>query len=346
MEPRAHPQFNSESHKRKRRKGFMACIACRDRKVGCDGKTPACSSCASRGSKCEYLPIRKMRGPGKNKRSVRNSEQRSSLQTQLQERGVLDNDENYSSSNLGLSAEIRDIPEIPVNLEISEEFMNLEALLQQSYPAFVHPENDILPLEHLKRAVKEEPESPEGFVPLISQDQIQHFFEITYDEITAVYPMFDLLTLKRLITEQHAVSNTDPAGNPARWAIINTWIAMGARFKMTPGPEDELDCVIKAYYRNAVLVLPDLILQRANKESIQALLLMAVFAEGAMDHASYVMLVTNAVRQIEFLAPRLAEVTDRCEIEACRHSLSFARLQDMKVADKYGMTQLLGSLVF
>ena len=121
---------------------------------------------------------------------------------------------------------------------------------------------------------------------------------------------------------------------------------MGVRFKTAPGSEDELNCVIKAYYRNAVLVLPDLILQPANKESIQALLFMAVYAEGSMDHRSYVMLVTNAFRQIEFLAPRLSEVTDRCDIESCQHSLSFARLQDMKVARKYGMTLLLGSLVF
>jgi hypothetical protein len=240
---------------------------------------------------------------------------------------------------------VGNVPEIPVHLEISEEFMNLEALLQQSFPALIYPENDILPVEHLKRAVKE-PKSPEVFVPLISQDQIRHLFEITYDEITAVYPMFDLLTLKRLIAEQRAVSNTDPAGSPARWAIINTWIAMGVRLKAVLGSGDELDCVIKAYYRNAVLVLQDLILQRANEESIQALLFMALFAEGAMDHASYVMLVTNAVRQSEFLARRLVEVTDRCETEVCRHSLSFARLQDMKVAEKYGMTQLLASLIF
>jgi hypothetical protein len=58
----------------------------------------------------------------------------------------------------------------------------------------------------------------------------------------------------------------------------------GVCFKTEPGSEDELDCVIKAYYRNAVLVLPDLILQPTNKETIQALLSIAVYAEGSMDH--------------------------------------------------------------
>ena len=273
-------------------------------------------------------------------------EQSSLLHTQLQERDVLDFDESHSSKNDGSHAAMRDIPETQVHLELSEEFMGLEALLQRRFPASIYPKNNLLALKDLKRAVKEEQKSPEGFVPLISQDQLQHMFKITYDEITAVYPMFDLPTLNRFNTEQHAVSSTDPAGNPARWAIINTWIAMGVRFKKALGPEDEMDCVMKAYYRNAVLVLADLILQPANKETIQALLFMAVYAEGSMDHRSYVMLVTNAVRQIEFLAPRLSEVTNQWEIESCQQSLFFARLQDMKVATKYGMTLLLGSLVF
>jgi Fungal specific transcription factor domain len=258
---------------------------------------------------------------------------------------VLDHDENYSSNNDGSSTTLSIIPETQVHLELSEEFMSLEDLLQESFPVFLYPENNIPGLQDLKRAVKEQ-KSPEGFVPLISQDQMRQLFEITFDEIAVVYPMFDLSTLNKLNAETHAVSKTHPGGNPARWAIINTWIAMAVRCKTTPGSDDELDCVIKAYYRNAVLVLSDLILQPANKETIQALLFMAVYAEASMDYRSYVMLVTNAVRQIEFLAPRLSEVSDRCEVESCRHSLSFARLHDMKVANKYGMTLLMGSLVF
>lgn len=276
------------------------------------------------------------------RRTVENRTQSSGvLPTQLHEIDILNINDNYC-----LSAGLGDLPETALHLETSEASIDLEYLLQQSFAAFLDPENTSLALQDLKQAVTEEQKSPEGFVPLIAQERIQNFFEVTYDEVTGVYPMFDLPTLQRLIAEQHAVSSTSPAGNPARWAIINTCIAMGVRFKMTAGSENEFDCVVEAYYRNAVLVLPDLILQPANKEAIQALLFMAVFAEGALDHRSYVMLVTNAVRQIEFLAPRLSEVTDRCEIESCRPSLTFARLQDMKVASKYGMTPLLESLAF
>ena len=70
----------------------------------------------------------------------------------------------------------------------------------------------------------------------------------TYADITAVYPMLDLPTLNRLAAEQHALSSTSPCSNPARWAILNTWIAMGIRFKTM----SESEKIVKAYYRNAV----------------------------------------------------------------------------------------------
>jgi hypothetical protein len=173
---------------------------------------------------------------------------------------------------------------------------------------------------------------------------LQHALENTYNEISGVCPIFDLPTLHRLNAEQQAASSTHPAGNPARWAILSTWIAIGMRFRTALGSEDGFNHVIKSYYRNAVLVLPDLILQPANMETVQAISLMAVFADGMEDHRSFVMLVTNATRQIELLALRLSGVSDRCERESYQRLLSFAREQDRKLGEKYGLTSTLNSV--
>jgi hypothetical protein len=173
---------------------------------------------------------------------------------------------------------------------------------------------------------------------------MRYVLEITYEEIAGICPIFDLSTLHRLNAEQQAVSSTQPAGNPARWAILSTWMAMSMRFRTAQGSEDEFNDFIKSYYRNAVLVLPDLILQPANIETIQALLFMAILADCMEDHRSFVMLVTNAARQIELLAPRLSSVPDRCERESCQWLLSFAQLQDRKVVEKYGLTSILNSV--
>jgi hypothetical protein len=222
----------------------------------------------------------------------------------------------------------RAIPEIEVEVRISKDSTSLEARLRQNYPVFLYPENSMRSLQDLKQAVQEDQKSSEGFSCLISQDAMRYVLEITYDEITGVCPIFDLSTLNRLNAEQQAVSSTHPAGNPARWAILSTWIAMGMRFRTALGSEDEFNDFIKSYYRNAVLVLPDLILEPANIETIQALLFMAVLADCMEDHRSFVMLVTNAARQIELLAPQISSVSDRCERESCQRLLSFARLQE------------------
>jgi hypothetical protein len=238
----------------------------------------------------------------------------------------------------------RAILETEVGVGISKNSNSLEACLRQNYPVFLYPENSMRSLQDLKRAAQEDQKSPEGFACLISQDAMRYVLEITYDEITAVCPIFDLSTFNRLNAEQQAVSSTHPAGNPARWAILSTWMAMGMRFRTALGSEAEFNDFIKSYYGNAVLVLPDLILQPANIEAIQALLLMAVLADCMEDHRSFVMLVTNAARQIELLAPRLSSVLDRCERESCQRLLSFARLQDRKVAEKYGLRLILNSV--
>lgn len=259
---------------------------------------------------------------------------------------MLDDGENKLLSDNDLIPAPRAILGTEVGVAISENSIALEARLRQIYPVFLHPENAMRTLQDLKRAVQEDQKSSEGFAPLISQDLIRYMFENTYDEITAVCPIFDLSTLKRLNTEQQSVSRTHPADNSARWAILSTWIAIALHFRTVPGSEDEFSHVIKGYYRNAVLVLPDLILQPANMEAIQALLFMAKFADVVEDHRSFVMLVTNATRQIELLAQRLSGLSDRCERESYQRLLSFARLQDRKVAEKYRLTLILNSVSF
>jgi hypothetical protein len=233
------------------------------------------------------------------------------------------------------------IPETEAIVGISQNSFGLESRLRQLYPVFLHPENHKGSIQDLKRAGQEDQKSPEGFSALVSQDMMRYALENTFDEITGLCPIFDLPTLQRLNAEQQAVSSTHPAGNPARWAILSTWIALGMRFRTALGSEDEFSHVTKGYYRNAVLVLPDLILQPANTETIQALLLMAVFADAMEDHGSFVMLVTNAARQIELFAMRLSGVSDRCERQSYQRLLSFARKQDKKVAEKYGLSLVL-----
>lgn len=271
------------------------------------------------------------------RKSAMNSEHRASL-PETQPTDALDSgDNNLLNDDGALETEV-------VN-GIPEDRRSLEARLRQLYPVFLHPENDTQSLQELKRTGQEDQKSPEGFAPLASRDMIRYALENTYNEISGLCPIFDLPTLQRLNTEQQAASSANPAGNPARWAILSTWIALGMRLRTAPGSEAGFSPVVQSYYRNAVLVLPDLILQPANTETIQALLLMAVFADGGEDHRSFVMLVTNAARQIELLALQLTGVSDRGERDAMRRLLAFARLLEGKVAERCGLKMILDSVV-
>jgi len=258
---------------------------------------------------------------------------------------VLENGESNSLNNNDLVVVLGTMPETEAGVETSEAPTGLEARLRQIYPVFLHPENAVQSIQTLKQAGQEDLKSPEGFAPLVSQDMLRYALENTYDELTRACPIFDLPTIIKLNAEQQAASSAHPAGDPARWAILSTWIAVGMRFRTAPGSEDGFNHVIKSYYRNATLVLPDLILQPASMETIQALLLMAVYADITEDHRSFVMLVTNATRQIELLALRLSSVSDRSEREPYQRLLSFAQLQDKKIAEKYGLTLILNSVV-
>ncbi|KAH8880909.1 hypothetical protein GQ53DRAFT_521419 [Thozetella sp. PMI_491] len=286
-----------------------------------------------------------MRGPGKKRRDTKYlQEQASLLQTEPQTAHVssargysLSNDDDLSSAPWSLL-------ETESDSRISHNTIGLEARLRHLYPAFVHPENAPRTLQDLKRAAQEDQKSSEGFASLVSQDLIAYMLGNTFEDIAMICPIFELPALHRLNVEQHAVSSTHPSGNAARWAILSTWIALAMHLKTVLGSEEEFGQVVRSYYRNAVLVLPDLILQPANTETIQALLLMTAFAEATEDHRSGVMLVTNASRQMELLAQRLSGVFDKGEREAYQQLLSFARSQDRKVAEKYGISSILSSV--
>ncbi|AEO70702.1 glycoside hydrolase family 71 protein [Thermothielavioides terrestris NRRL 8126] len=117
----------------------------------------------------------------------------------------------------------------------------------------------------------------------------------------AEHQLLDLATFVPLLDAQLAAGPAEPAGNPARWALVNAVIALALRAKMAPGAEAELSIYQRAFYRNATTVMSELILQEPGLLSVQALLAMAMFARATSDTRAFAMLVTSALRQLELL---------------------------------------------
>ncbi len=116
------------------------------------------------------------------------------------------------------------------------------------------------------------------------------------------YRLLDFPSFMTFHDAQHAASVVEPAGDPARWAVVNAIIALAVRAKMAPGSETELSDIPQALYQNALTVTPELIyINSPSLLSVTALLAMAMFARGIPGTQAFVMLITNASRQLELL---------------------------------------------
>jgi hypothetical protein len=125
--------------------------------------------------------------------------------------------------------------------------------------------------------------------------------ENSYHDIMAKYPFMSLPDLVGLLDAQYAVSTTDAADDPARWAVINAVVALAVRFKTAAGSEDDISPIAQSFYNNAAMVYPQLIHPTPSMLSIQALLAMAVFARGIPDAQTLILLVNQASCQLEVL---------------------------------------------
>jgi hypothetical protein len=178
------------------------------------------------------------------------------------------------------------------------------------------------------------------YTPLLPQHISRRLIRNSFEAIMAEHPLLDLPRLVTLVEEQYAASATDPADNHARWALVNAVFALALRFKIAPGAEGELSTFPRAFYRNAVTVLPELILQEPSLLSIQALLAMAIFAQ-ASDSRSFAMLMTNASRELELLRPTQVRKPDASEEEQLSRAYGIAATLETLAAQTYGIRPLL-----
>ncbi|KAH8166592.1 hypothetical protein CIB48_g1664 [Xylaria polymorpha] len=140
-----------------------------------------------------------------------------------------------------------------------------------------------------------------GYSPLMPLHISRRLVENSFAEIIPSPQFISLETFMKLIEAQHADSTTGPGEDAARWAVVNGVIAIAGRFKTAAGSEAEMSPITLSFYRNASLVIHQLILQKPSLLSVQALLSMAIFARGTPDTEAFIMLASNAFNQLEIL---------------------------------------------
>ncbi|KAI0875590.1 hypothetical protein GGS24DRAFT_454704 [Hypoxylon argillaceum] len=271
---------------------FIACVRCKARKRRCDGNTPKCSNCVTHNTECNYAAVRRTRGPGKKDKTAAIEEQETHERCDTND---TPNNANQSFAN-GTSppsaskSSSEHLPPIDLNatkpLSIFPEF-----LLSKSFPDIVRA---------FKSEIKEATSRGE-FSPLMPQHISKPLIENSFTDIMPEPPFITRRIFMQLFEAQYADDIASPGQDPARWALVNGVIALAGRSKIAPGAEAEMSPIMMSFYRNATLVLHQVIGQDPSLLSAQALLVLAIFARGIPDVEAFVKLTSCACNQLEIL---------------------------------------------
>ncbi|KAK4232945.1 hypothetical protein C8A03DRAFT_39386 [Achaetomium macrosporum] len=317
---------------------LIACGRCKAHKHRCDGGKPKCGNCAVRGAECDYAAVRRTRGPGKkNKKgagTVAAANPPSGLPEPPRMPWSLPGGQPTEPTTASNSP-----PKTRTNAPSNWIPISADSLLSSVY-------------EHRTTVARQIDEVIAGrrkYTPLLPRHIASRLIQNSFDAIMADYPLLDLHSFVTLVDEQYAACSTesDPADNPARWALVNAVFALALRFKIAPAAQDELAMYPRAFYRNAAAVLPELVLQDSSLLSIQALLAMAMFAQATFSDnspSSVVMLVSNASRQVELLLQRARQgplVLDATEEAQFRRVYGIASALEARAAQRYRVRPLL-----
>ncbi|KAE9370342.1 hypothetical protein N431DRAFT_378564 [Stipitochalara longipes BDJ] len=295
----------------------IACISCKTRKRRCDGGTPKCAHCTARNVECSYAAIRRTRGPAKKKIQRDLVEAQSDKREYLPPSSLLPDDGNRSPSSRDDNISTVNSMSLADLLLPNGVIVNKPALQQSTtatessqtqvtiknripiFPEFLLPGTFDNNLKTYKTAIAEGI-AARNFIPLMPLHICHRLVENSFADIMAEHQLMPLSHFLTHLEAQYAASSLDPADNSARWALVNAIIALGGRSKTAPGSQ-ALYNITLGIFENAMKTLRELIIEDPCLLSIQALLAMAIFTREVGNMSAFVVLASNASRQLELL---------------------------------------------
>ncbi|KAI0550126.1 hypothetical protein F4679DRAFT_220518 [Xylaria curta] len=271
---------------------FIACARCKARKRKCDGKTPRCSNCVVHNAECSYAAVRRTRGPGKKDKRTKGQESKTNTpcitnQTHDDVNLTVTDATDKRSTNEVSSA---DIPRTTLN---DKKTLTI-------FPQFLLSKSLATDIKTFKVEIKNAT-SKGKYSPLMPLHISRRLVENSFTDIIHQPQFISLENFIELLDAQYADDTTSPGDDAARWAVVNSVIALAGRFKTAAGSEADMSPITLGFYRNASLVIHQLILHKPSLLSIQALLSMAIFARGIPDLEAFIMLAKNAFNQLDIL---------------------------------------------
>ncbi|KAK7948519.1 uncharacterized protein PG986_009405 [Apiospora aurea] len=139
------------------------------------------------------------------------------------------------------------------------------------------------------------------FAPLppkvATQNMVLHSLHI----MCRAWPLFNAQYVRAMIDGQFDAGPGDCHTNPARWATINTLLAMATQWKAANPLAKDVFPISWTYLKNAYSVVPELNLQSTNIQACEALLIMVLFMRRTADTRTSVILLSVVTTMANFL---------------------------------------------
>lgn len=183
--------------------------------------------------------------------------------------------------------------------------------------------------------------------PVLPGNAELSLLEHSLGEICKEFPLIHPSELlHRLRT--NGTASIEACGGAARWASVNTAIALSLHTKTANRAFKELSGFAWSYFKNAYAAFSELVLQGREPETVKALVLMALFAGSSADARTTSLLLSTALRLSQSLDSSLFGVSrgeshNAVEAEDARRTFWAAFVLDAELSLCCGLGSALGA---
>ncbi|KAJ5115077.1 hypothetical protein NUU61_000836 [Penicillium alfredii] len=134
------------------------------------------------------------------------------------------------------------------------------------------------------------------FTELPPKAHLQSLFEVSYDDINCLWPLFNPSILISLLDEHYASDAASAVNSFARWGLLNTATAIAIQSRAAEGSYSEMIDLSWHFFKNSFSVFPAIVSRGSDLLALEALLAMALFMQGSSDLRTTSLLISEAAR--------------------------------------------------
>ncbi|KAF5603984.1 transcriptional activator Mut3p [Fusarium pseudocircinatum] len=161
------------------------------------------------------------------------------------------------------------------------------------------------------------------FVPLPPKAHVLPFVFSALQDMYEAQSLFSTDHVLKLVNDQYSAGASNCHANPTRWATLNALIATGVHWKADNNAVQELFPISWAYFKNAFVLFPEIVMNGDGIDSCQVMIAMALFMKGTADARAYTALLSAAANAFHCIGLDLEdhyESSDLIDIEKRRRS--------------------------